>query len=202
MKLAIISDIHANAEAFEAVLNAMPQVDKIICAGDIIDRFYLNDDVFELLEKHDVDFIQGNHDDGIFHNYMCQKGTLSSENLSKILSAPLELEYDFSERSFLMVHGSPWNKLRDYIYHDSPQLAQLGEIGKDVIILGHTHVPMIEKFNGTTVINPGSIGQPPVDDPKPAYALMDTTSGAISIEKVDFHLDDELLRMVRPEKSW
>jgi putative phosphoesterase len=202
VKLAIISDIHANTEAMEAVLNSMPPVDKIICAGDIIDRFLLTDDVFHLLDSHDIDFIQGNHDDGIFHNYMCQKGTLSKENLSKVLSAPLEREYTFSGNSFLMVHGSPWNKLKEYVYPDSSQLPRMGEMGVDVIILGHTHVPMVERFNGTTVINPGSVGQPPMEDPQPAYALMGTTSGYVSIEKVDFEMDDELLRMIRPEKSW
>jgi putative phosphoesterase len=202
MKLSIISDIHSNAEALDAVLNSMPPVDKIICAGDIIDRFYLNNDILYLLERHDIEFIQGNHDDGIFHNYMCQKGILSPENLSKILSAPLEREYTFSGSSFLMVHGSPWNKLKEYIYPDSPRLSLLGEFAKDVIILGHTHVPMVERVNGTLVINPGSVGQPPMEDPQPAYALMDTTSGSVSIEKVDFQMEDELLRMIRPEKSW
>lgn len=202
MRLAIISDIHANAEALEAVLNSMPPADKIICAGDIVDRFYLNDDVFHLLQKYDIDFIQGNHDDGIFHNYMCQRGTLSPGNLRAVLSAPLEMEYTFSGRSFLMVHGSPWNKLKEYVYPDSPQISLLGDLDKDVIILGHTHVPMVLKFNGTTVINPGSIGQPPMEDPKPSYALMDTASGNVTVEKVDFQLKDELLRMIRPEKSW
>lgn len=202
MKLGIIADIHSNAEAMEAVLSSIPPVDKIICAGDIIDRFYLNNEVFDLLDRYDIEFIQGNHDDGIFHNYMCQKGTLTQENLSKVLSAPIEREYTFSDRTFLMVHGSPWNRLRDYIYPDSPQISKLAECGKDVIILGHTHVSMIKKFNGTTVINPGSVGQPPMNNPKPTYALMDTTSGVVSIEEVDFKMEDDFLRTIRPEKSW
>ena len=201
MKLAIISDIHAHLEALEAVLDSMPLVDKIICAGDIVDRFRLDDDIFDLLDKYDIDFIQGNHDDGIFHNYMCQKGTISPENLSILLSAPLEREYIFSGRSFLMVHGSPWNKLKEYVYPESRLIPQLGEMGKDVIILGHTHVPMVKRFNGVTIINPGSIGQPHVDNPKPTYALMDTTDWKVSIEEVDFLIEEELLRMIRPEMS-
>jgi putative phosphoesterase len=201
MKLAIISDVHAHAEALEAVLYALPPVDKIICAGDLVDRFHLNDDVFDLLDRYDVDFIQGNHDDGIFHNYMCQKGLLTPQHLSRILSAPLEREYSFSGQSFLMVHGSPWDRLRDYVYADSPQIHELGRFGKDVIILGHTHVPMVERVDSVTVINPGSVGQPPVTDPKPTYALMDTTSGSVRIETIEFEFEEELLRVVRPHKK-
>ncbi len=199
MKLVIISDVHANAEAMDAVLHALPSADKIICAGDVVDRFYLNNDVFDLLERYDIDFIQGNHDDGIFHNYMCQRGWLSPENLSRVLSAPLEREYTFSGRNFLMVHGSPWNRLREYVYPDSPKIRSLGELSKDVIILGHTHVPMVKRVNGVTVINPGSIGQPPVTDPQPSYAIMDTDTGEVRIERIDFPLDQESLRTVRPE---
>jgi putative phosphoesterase len=201
MKLAIISDVHANAAALEAVLHALPPVDKTVCAGDVIDRFHLNDEVFELLDRYDIDFIQGNHDDGIFHNYMCQKGTLTPRNLSRVLRAPLEREYAFSGNTFLMVHGSPWNRLRGYVYPESPKIQDLAGLGKDVIILGHTHVPMVKRINGVTVINPGSVGQPPVTDPQPRYAIMDTTSGVVRIESIDFHIEEPLLRSVRPEES-
>lgn len=199
MKLGIISDVHANREALEAVLCCLSDANKIICAGDIVDRFYLNDAVVDLVEKHGIEFVQGNHDDGIFHNYMCQRGSLSPKNLSRVLSAPLEREYTFSGRSFLMVHGSPWNRLKEYLYPDSPKIGSLTQLEKDVIILGHTHVPMVQRVNGTTVINPGSVGQPPASDPRPTYAVMDTDTGEVRIEKVDFCVRPDQLRTVRPE---
>ena len=55
--------------------------------------------------------------------------------------------------------------------------------------------------NGVIVINPGSVGQPPVTDPQPRYAIMDTTSGAVRVESIDFHVDESLLRSVKPEEG-
>ena len=98
-----------------------------------------------------------------------------------------------------MVHGSPWNRLKEYVYTEAPQISRLAKLGRDVIILGHTHVPMVARIDGVTVINPGSVGQPPAEDPRPAYAWMETDTGEVRIEKIDFSMEEKSLRIVRPE---
>src|SRR5471030_730956 len=62
MRIALISDIHANLAALEAVLADMPAVDRIVCCGDLVGYYDQPNEVCALVRKRGIDCIRGNHD--------------------------------------------------------------------------------------------------------------------------------------------
>lgn len=202
MEIGIIADIHSNLPCLEAVLEHMPPVDLLLCAGDMIDRYYAPEEVFDLLEQFNAQSVQGNHEDGIFAYYHVQKkGAPSSKTLKNIVSAPEKLELQLDGKKLLMVHGSPWNYRKEYIYPESEKLPSMAALGYDFVILGHTHVPMIKYIHAVTVINPGSCGQPSLTDPRPSYALLNPGTGEASIHYLPLELPAEQLRSYHPLRT-
>ncbi|MBI4595494.1 MAG: metallophosphoesterase family protein [Candidatus Tectomicrobia bacterium] len=199
MKIGIIADIHSNLPCLRAVLESIPPVELLLCAGDMIDRYYAPDEVFDLLEQYHVQSIQGNHEDGIFAYYHVQKNGAPTQRVLKcIVSAPEKLEIQLNGKRLLMVHGSPWNYRKEYLYPESDKLPLLAALGFDFVILGHTHVPMVKNLSGVTIINPGSCGQPMLSDPRPSYALLDSETGEASIQYLSVYLPEEQLRYYYP----
>ena len=86
-----------------------------------------------------------------------------------------------------MVHASPWEPFNDYIYPGSPQLARFAQLPDDFVILGHTHVPMVQHVDGVTVINPGSCSQPRDQDRRGSYAILDLERREVDIRRVLLH---------------
>ena len=83
-----------------------------------------------------------------------------------------------------MVHASPWEPFDAYIYPQSPQLARFAQLPYDVVILGHTHVPMVRRVDGVTIINPGSCSQPRDQDRRGSYAILDVERTEVEIRRV------------------
>lgn len=183
MKVAILSDVHANSEALSAVLRDIDNqgITKILIAGDLIGYYYQPKNVLEILKDRDVIVCKGNHEN-LFEKW-CSVSEAEQQQLKKKYGsgfkiAQYELTIDQKEwlfslrhpvfevidgKHFCMAHGSPWN-IDQYIYFD--QIAQaedkFGQLSEalDVVILGHTHYPGIKKIGQLMVINPGSVGQP------------------------------------------
>ena len=73
-----------------------------------------------------------------------------------------------------MVHGSPWPPFGDYLGPWSPALRRADELDVEILVLGHTHVPMVERFGHTLVVNPGSVSEPRQADRVRTCAVIDT----------------------------
>lgn len=201
MKIGIISDIHSNVYALESVLKRLKGVDLILCAGDITGYYPFVNEVFESLESHNVVFIKGNHDAHLCgvklkdprpidsQSFEYTKNQISNINLDKLRNAPVQQELSLDELKVIMFHGSPWDNLEEYIYPDYRDFDKFKEIGADVIILGHTHYPMIKKIEKKLVINPGSCGQPRDYDPRASSVIMDTSTKEVRIERVQYDID-------------
>jgi putative phosphoesterase len=86
-----------------------------------------------------------------------------------------------------MVHASPWEPVNDYIYPGSPQLRRFAQLPYDFVILGHTHVPMVQRVDGVTAINPGSCSQPRDGDRRGSYAILDVERREVEIRRVLLH---------------
>jgi putative phosphoesterase len=87
----------------------------------------------------------------------------------------------------LMVHASPWEPFDEYIYAHSPQLARFAQLPYDFVIIGHTHVPMVHRADGVTVINPGSCSQPRDQDRRGSYAILDLERRVVELRRVLLH---------------
>lgn len=207
MKIAVISDIHSNALALEAVLNDVHSqgVTQLLIAGDFIGYYYRPDEVFELLKPWSWQGIQGNHDFILSYFISGDKDAMKkyrdsfgssldvavsklSRNQKKMLaSLPSNREMTILERRIFLAHGSPWSQ-DERIYPDaSPEVfKRIGELGYDFVFLGHTHYPFIKEIGKTKIVNPGSVGQPRDESANASWALVDLRKQEVKIRRVRF----------------
>lgn len=188
MKIGIVADIHAQPQALRRALEDMPSVDRVLCAGDVISDYRFCAETVELLQQVGAQCIQGNHEEGFFNgrnpDYLAKcRREFGPDLLEFLADAPLSLTLEAAGATTLMVHASPWAPYNEYVYPQSPQLARCGQLPYDFIILGHTHVPMVQQAGGVTVINPGSCSQPRDQDPRGSYAVLDVERRMVDIHR-------------------
>ena len=188
MKIGIVSDIHAEPRSLRKALDDMGSIDMILCAGDAISEYRFCPETVEILRERDVRCIRGNHELVLFERNpqyfkKCQS-QFAPEQLEFLMGVPLSIEMNLDEARILMVHASPLPPYEEYVYSGSPILRQVGSLPFDFIILGHTHVPMVHKTNGVTVINPGSCSQPRDEDRRGSYAILDTAKMQVEIHRI------------------
>lgn len=196
MRLAVISDIHGNLPAFETVLEDLPDVDRIICAGDVVGYNPWPQACVDIVRDRGIPCVQGNHDravassTGFRFNHMAQAGveyatkTLDNGALEWLRGLPNTMSlYDGQVR---IVHGHPEDPDR-YTYPDdfSPDL--LGD--ESLLVMGHTHIQHAETFPEGIVLNPGSIGQPRDHDPRAAYAIVDLSANTVDLQRVAYDIE-------------
>jgi len=202
VKIALISDIHANLPALDAVLAAIDDVYLIICAGDITGYHPYVNQVIERMDELGIQFIIGNHDAYLLESDPSRipepkrasarytASVIKPEGLAGLSQAGPELELYLGGRQLRVYHGSPANPLDEYVYSDSPALERLGEIDADVVVLGHTHIPMVKQVGGVLVVNPGSVGQPRDGDPRASFAVLDLNGPGATIHRVEYPVEE------------
>jgi putative phosphoesterase len=108
--------------------------------------------VVEVIRRRGIPTVRGNHDEWYYG--------LSAENTQFLKHLPMEWRADFNGHSVYMCHGKPGNNLwglyRDHI-SDTLLNMMLGSLSADVLITGHTHVPLFVRVRAGCVVNPGSI---------------------------------------------
>ncbi len=194
MLVGVLSDIHANEIALEAVLDDMPDVERLVCAGDVVGYNPWPAECVDALRERGVPTVMGNHDravargTGFRFNGMAEAGVehaereLSAGQLEWLRSLPDERMVD----NVKLVHGHPEDPDRyTYPREFGPEL--LGE--EDVLVLGHTHVQGHETYDEGVVLNPGSVGQPRDGNPKAAYAVLDTETLDVEERRVAYDID-------------
>ncbi|MFC4359755.1 metallophosphoesterase family protein [Halobium salinum] len=179
MRLGVISDLHGNRVALDAVLGDMPPVDDIVCAGDVVGYGPWPGDCIEAVRSREVPTVQGNHDRATAHdtafgfNSMARAGVkyareaLSEDDIAWLSDLPTERTV--ADGRVKLVHGHPDDPDR-YTYPDDFSASMLGE--EDALVLGHTHVQDHRVFPEGVVLNPGSVGQPRDGDSRAAYAVL------------------------------
>jgi putative phosphoesterase len=196
MRVAVISDVHANRVALDAVLDDLPDVDATVCAGDVVGYNPWPAECVAALRDRDVPTVMGNHDravatDSTFRfNSMAAAGVeyaraeLDDDALSWLSALPDErTELDGRVR---LVHDHPW--IRDkYTYPEEFRADFLDD--EDVLVLGHTHVQDHRVFDEGIVMNPGSVGQPRDGDHRAAYAILDLDDLSVEERRVDYDIE-------------
>lgn len=187
----LVSDIHANAVALEAVLEDMPPVDALVSAGDYIGYGPSPNECLELLRAREAIGVRGNHDEALFGGPVYESGDqyaideISAENERWIRNHPAELTV-FDGR-VKIVHGNPRERFR-YTYPTGfePDLLE----SETVLILGHTHTQAKAAFGAGIVVNPGSVGQPRDEDEQAAYAVADLTEPSVTLHRVAYDINE------------
>ncbi len=196
MKIAVISDIHGNMEALEAVMEDIKkrECNKIFVLGDYAMAGPEPADTVEyfMKRKYNLEFkmIQGNTDlmiadysEELYNNLKekapvmaealkCDAETLNPVEKTFLKELPIQLEVEEGGVKFLLVHGSP-RKNNEDILPDTPmeEVEKMVEnVNADVILCGHTHIPCgFQTSKKKTVVNAGSIGRPFTPEPKSCY---------------------------------
>ena len=155
MKIGIISDIHGDLAALKTVLERFDKfhkVDRVLCAGDLVGRGPEPDEVVSLVRERKIPTVRGNHDEWFYG--------LSPDNAAYLKNLPLDWQGEFEGRSIFMCHGKPgnniWGLYRDHI-SDTLLNMMLDSLDVDILITGHTHLPMGIRVQHGFVINPGSL---------------------------------------------
>lgn len=178
--MAIISDIHANLAALEAVLADIDAqgCDEILCLGDVIGYNAEPEECVQLMKRRGIPNILGNHDSYITTGQNCERSRVVAEIIDDHRSRLSEESVAWLRRSLgvvrrddvMFLHGGPEDPVDQYIHEVDEALFPEGI---RILFAGHTHVQCCLRLGDKTFCNPGSVGQPRDGDPRAAYAILD-----------------------------
>ena len=111
---------------------------------------------------------------------------MRQDALDFLTTLPYRVDLHIDGKHLVMVHGSPFPPYNDYVTKGSVALRRCGDVEADFLVIGHTHVPLAERVNGTLVVNPGSIGESREHGFKDlvSYAILDTTHRRSRVREV------------------
>jgi putative phosphoesterase len=199
MRILILSDIHGNLPAFEAVLAAEPCFGAVVFCGDVVDYGPQPVECVRWLKDHADYLVRGNHDNALALDVDCQcLGTFRDYSVAtrawhRTLLGQAEREFlqqlptvtcfTLDGRDFHMAHASPQGGLFTYLSMDQWREHITG-IDSDYILLGHTHVQGMQTYGPVTVVNPGSVGLARDCPGEACYAVYE--QGAVSLRRCSY----------------
>lgn len=217
MRVAVLSDIHANLPALEAALIAAGSVDAVWHLGDLVGYGPDPDGVVEHLRGIDAHGVRGNHDAAAVGGPEIDwfnpdarramewtRAVISDETRAWLAALPPSRRFG----DITLVHGSPRDPTWEYVTSVAVAEANLAALPTRVGLIGHTHVPMafIEEDGAVEVIgpghgsvlelrgrralvNPGSVGQPRDGDPRSAFLILDTSADTVTWHRVAYDIE-------------
>ena len=225
MRYLILSDVHANLVALQAVLADAPGFDEIWCLGDLVGYGPNPNECIERIQEFPHVSLAGNHDWAALgkldiRNFntdaraatVWTRSELTPGSRDYLVGLPTHLEQD----GFCMAHASPREPVWEYILDANVAYANFAHFSSQICLVGHTHIPLIFELNpkrqrceamipplngavklGTRrmIINPGSVGQPRDGDPWASYALLDTEDMTWEFRRVPYSVEITQERM-------
>jgi putative phosphoesterase len=208
MKLLIISDIHSNWAALKAVLKVEANADRILCLGDLVD--YGPEPIacvgWALMQQSKATiFVQGNHDWGVGERKDPRASPLYRElavatqafcltvlpdKMQAFLrTLPHVVSFHLGSSRCFACHATPSGPLFHYMRGSDKELQNELEIADwpDFLFVGHTHWPLIRRIEKSTIVNPGSVGQPKDGDSAAAYAIWE--DGRVELRRVAYPIE-------------
>jgi putative phosphoesterase len=207
MRILVVSDIHANWAALQAITQPF---DVCLCLGDLVD--YGPDPVpcVRWAMAHAKYAIRGNHDHGVAQGipvtgetgfrYLTKASrpsmwdALGPEERRYLLQLPVTQRFTLGGKRFLLVHATPRDPLDEYLLKDPSVWAKrLQNVDADIVCVGHTHVQFRLEVNKVLVLNPGSVGLPRDGDPRAGYAIID--DDRIELRRVAYPVEKTVARV-------
>lgn len=206
MKVALISDIHANIFALNAVYADLnkEKVDFILVAGDLIGYYYWPKEVVNLLRNDNrVICIRGNHENILLETLLSDEKAkfyrkkygsgydichekLNDDDIRWLTTLPENIQLDIDGCTFYMSHGSLM-EIDDYLYPDaSSECMKKNYSDCKVTLFGHTHYPFVHTHENKIMINPGSVGQPRDIGGLASYVIVNTKNFVTRFKRIMF----------------
>jgi len=217
MRILVVSDVHSNLVALEAVVADAGTVDGVWQLGDVVGYGPDPNGVVRRLRDLGAVGVRGNHDAAALGGGEIEwfnpdarramewtRGVLADDAREWLDALPERLAVDTAE----LVHGSPRQPLWEYILSAPIARENLDRLAGAIGLHGHTHVPLawldadgqvelLEAADGTrgslagrrALVNPGSVGQPRDGDRRASYLILDPAAGTISWHRVAYDVD-------------
>jgi predicted phosphodiesterase len=218
VRIAVVSDVHSNLAALEAVLAAIDASppDEIWCLGDVVGYGPRPNECCEIVAARAEICLGGNHD-------LAVRGTIDLAEFSgdaavaarwtrDVLDEPSRAFLDGldpqGERSGVaMYHGSARDPVWEYVLSDEAAAATLALSPLPLVLVGHSHVALEIAWvddtltgglaprgtevplEGRVLLNPGSVGQPRDGDPRAAYLVLDLGRRTGTFQRVDYDIE-------------
>ena len=212
---AVVTDIHANLPALQAVLGRIEQlgIERMFCGGDLVGYGPHPDEVCELIQERDIPTIHGNYDYAIgrdLEDCGCAYVTEHDRELGQrsvdwtlahtsrrskdfMRGLPFDQRFELAGRRVRLVHGSP-RKVNEYHFEDKPARTFeriAADADCDVLVFGHTHKPWVREYGGVLFVNCGSVGKPKDGDPRAAFAVLRAARDGVEVEIARVEYDAE-----------
>ena len=193
--IAVVSDIHGNLPALEAVLAKIDELGckQIISLGDVTGYYAQPSECIDLLIEREATQLLGNHDKYLVDGSGCPRSRTVSGLLKHQERAVTTAQIDFLSRlesrhdqgNASYVHGGWRDPTDQYIYRVKEDLFPTSF---QFFFSGHTHVQCrISLANDRVFCNPGSVGQPRDGDPRAAFAVF--SGDSVELHRVNYDID-------------
>jgi predicted phosphodiesterase len=226
MRVAVVSDIHGNRRALQAVLADLKQVapDLILHGGDLVFGGTHPGEIIDEISSLGWPGVLGNTDELLWTDERLTEISSAHLKLARLLGWLRDLIAPMRERvgderlgwlktlptvytgdGFTVVHASPGDLWRAPMANAADEEIQrtYAELGVPVVIYGHIHVSYVRRLGGMTVANAGSISQSYDGDRRAAYAVIDGEN--VTIRRVEYDAESEardLLHSGLPHADW
>jgi predicted phosphodiesterase len=216
VRIAVISDVHGNLHALEAVLRSIDgdEPDAVWCLGDLVGYGPQPNPCCTLVaERADVCLI-GNHDLGVLGRLDLADFSVDAAAVARWTADVLEdeprrllegLEPKGEAEGVALYHASARDPIWEYVLTPFAALGSFAATEARILMVGHSHVALafgladqrletiiapggteLDVAEGRWILNPGSVGQPRDGDPRAAYLLMDLDSGLADYKRVEY----------------
>ncbi len=217
MRIGLVSDVHGNIEALEAVLAAIPTDVPLLSLGDLVGYGPDPGAAIDALRPRLQAAVLGNHDVAAIDGYGLELFNPVAREALEWTRRVLEpshvawldgLAYEIRMPDYLMVHGMPVDYFR-YLLDKGDAAAAFAATDAPLVFVGHTHLAEYyalrpdgaiehgERASGgglalepgwRYVVNPGSVGQPRDCNPEAAYAFYDREASTVSWQRVPYSI--------------
>jgi putative phosphoesterase len=204
MRILLVSDVHANRHALEAIRE---EFDLCLFLGDLVDYCVEPAPCIEWARQNVRYGVRGNHDHGAAQRVYVQgingfryltgvTRPISIERLNEpdrryLAALPTSRYLTLDGKRFFLVHATPRDPLDEFAPAEVDYWKRrLENIDADYVCVGHTHAQFVLQVGKTTVINPGSVGLPRDGDPRAAYAII--TDEGPELKRVDYPIEQTI----------
>jgi diadenosine tetraphosphatase ApaH/serine/threonine PP2A family protein phosphatase len=225
MRFAVVSDIHSNLHALEAVLADIraEAPDEIVCLGDVVGYGPHPNECVDAIREHAALSLCGNHDLAVLGaidiaEFSGDAGIAARWTRSVLREPQAEwlsgLEPTSERDGAQLFHGSPRDPVWDYVLSADTARTSILATTAPLVLVGHSHVALALAWDGEEIagglaaagteielgdrrwlLNPGSVGQPRDGDPHAAWLLIDETAGRASFRRVAYPIEQTQVAM-------
>jgi len=192
MKVGVVSDVHNNVAALAYALEQLESCELKLNLGDLVFEYKVDPEIIRLAQEAGLLGIVGNHEKTILkHPASSLRAKLAPESVDFLEALPASRTLEVADRTLHIAHGAPWDDPDDprcaYVYErNRTAMERVAEVEADIILLGHTHVPMLARVKEKLVVNPGSCGDARGALANLTFAELDFERGNASIYAIRY----------------